>query len=361
MATTGSEILKITLAKIDKFYSKYLDNTKWNRIFRMALTNISEKKYLGQTTQKELDDLRFAVKANQVFPVNNSKISVTPFVIASITSLGLTLRIKTLTPHNLNFNDTITISGVSGITSIPAINNTWTVYSVVSPTEFDIVTTFNAGVYVPYSGTLSTDFIIGDYLHLLTVKCKNKEYLPKLKVARYRATQPPLVEFNLPTNLATDDVVEINNFPSGSLNGTYFYESVDDFRGRLWLNEDLTIPAVVTSSTFNGGDIYRIYYSYAEPVYSDRKISTFEYATHISPKVQVANGEMVFIPNTTEITIDYYARPTLFIDVSDTIVDYENIYPLKFIYRIIDEAINIYSMPSRDVLLEQMEVRNVTP
>lgn len=361
MATTGSEILKITLAKIDKFYSKYLDNTKWNRIFKMALTNISEKKYMGFTTQKELDDLRFAIKADKVFPVNNSKISVTPFVITNIVSNGLLLNITTLTDHNLNFNDTVTISGVQGITSIPAINSTWTVNSVVDSRTFSILTTFNAGTYTPYTGTLTTDYIIGDYLHLLTVKCKNKEFLPRVSVQSYRATQPPLVQFNRPTNLATDDIIEIRNFPQGRLDGTYYYESVDDFRGRLWLNEELTVPAVVTASTLSGGDIYRIYYSYAEPVYSDRKISTFEYATHISPKVQVADGEMIFTPDTTEITIDYYAKPALYIDVSDTVVDYENIYPIKFIYRIIDEAINIYSMPSRDVLLEQMEVRNVTP
>lgn len=359
MATTGSEILKITLAKLDKFYSKYLDNTKWNRLFKMALTNTSEKKYMGFTTQKELDDLRFAIKSDQVFTLTNSQIGVTPLIITNITPVGLLLRIQTIRPHGVNNGDTVTISGVQGIVSVPAINSTWTVFSVYSDTEIDVLTTFSSGTYVTNTGTFSSDYIIDDYLHLLTVKCKSSEFIPNLSISRALNRRPPLITFNNPNNISTGEIIEIKNFPTPSVNGIYYVENVDDFKIRLWLNKELTTPAVIATNSATGGEIYRTYYSYAEPIYSDRKISSFEYATNDSPKVQVADGLMKFYPTSTEITIDYYAKPLLYIDVADTTVDYENVYPLKFIYRVIDEAIAIYAMPSRDVLLEQMENKEV--
>lgn len=360
--TTGAEVLKITLAKIDKFYSKYLDPIKWNRIFRMALVNVSEKKYMGFTTQKELDELRFAIKANQVFPVRNSKISITPLIITDIVASSGSLTITTLTDHNLVVNDTVTVSGALGITTVPDVNGTFVITSVNNTNQFEVNVSFSSGTYTPNTGSLTHPQMIADYYHLLTVRCKTSQPFRNLMVSEVINRTPAIVVFNRHNNIATGDQIVISNHPNASVNGTWYYESINDIKGRLWQNSALTVPVLCTASTTVGGNINRVYYDYAEPLYSDRKISDFEYlGQYDNPKVETSDGILTFYPDTSEIIIDYYSKPTTYIDVMDNILDLESVYPMKFIYRIIDEAILIYSIPSRDALLEQMVAREATP
>lgn len=358
---TGKEVLKITENKIDKSYSKYLDPTKWNRLFRMGLFNLSEKKYMGLSTQKEFDELRFAVKTDQVFQVRNSKISITPIIITNIVQNGLSVRITTLGDHNLLQNDVITISGVQGIVTIPNINSNFVVYAIVNASQFEVaVSSFISGPYVANTGSLTHSQMIADYLHLFAVKCQTVQDIRNLQVETVKNITPAVVTLSKPNNLATGEKIVISGSPNTSVNGTFFYEAINAKKGRLWKNEARTIPAICTPSTTHGGQVSRVFYNYAEPQYSDRKISAFEDVSADSPKNETADGFLKFMPDTSEITIDYYAKPSVQIDVTDDITDLELVYPAKFIYRLIDEVIAIYTLPSRDALLAQLNERAVT-
>ena len=359
--TSGQELKKIFENKIDKSYSKFVDNIKLNRIFKMALSNLSEKKYMGLETQKEYDDLRYAIHTEMVFPIRNSKISIAPLLISNITVTGFLVTITTLTEHNLSAQQVVNISGVQGISSTPNINGEITIFNIPSPTSFSYIATFVGGTYTPGTGIITHNQMIDDYLHLFTVKCKTLESIRGLQVAQCLNRTPVIIIFNRHNNLATGEKIIIANNPNNDINGTFYYEGITSKKGRLWMDETRLLPVRASDSSDAGGSVSREYYEYAEPLYSDRKISAFEVSAPNAPKVQTADAFLKFSPNTTEITIDYFSSNIAQVDVNNNTFDLEMVYPFKMLMRLVDEAIMIYTSPSRDVLLNNLTERGITP
>ena len=357
---TGQEVYKIFLGKIDKSYSKFIDKTKLNRLFKMALTNLLEKKYLGLTTQKQYDELRFQIKSERVVPIRNNKVSIAPIIVKNVTNNGLMVVVETLTPHNIADGQMVTISGVNGIASVPSINSTLLVNNVPSPTTFTFITSFISGTYID-GGLVTYADMIDDYMHLFSVKCKSKETLRGLKVSNTLSRTPCVITFNKHNNLALGEVIEISNSANASINGVFYYEPLTDVKGKLWYDKEMTQAVMSQDNNVVSGDISRVYYQYAEPLYSDSKISLFNKAKHDNPKVQTADAFLLFTPDCVEISIDYMAKPKYFVDCNDNLFDLEVIYPTKLIYLLIDETILLYTSPSRDTLLNQLTTKEITP
>jgi len=358
---TGNDIYKEFLTRIDKSYSKFVDTIKLNRIFKRALVDLCDKKYLGLSTQKEYDELRYNVNTSQKFPVRSNKVAISPLVIKSLTQNGLTISVETLNEHNVLLGDQVTFSGVQGLSTVPDINGTLTVFSVPDATHFTVLFSFISGTYTPNTGKIVHKYMIADYLHLFTVKCQFSEPL-KFQVEQVITSTPAQVVWTKRNNLATGEKIIISGYPTAPINGTFYYEALTSKKGRLWLNSDLTQGVSSGVSSQVGGSVQRIYYNYAEPVYSDRKINVFEKAKVDSPKNETANGFLKFYPENrtcSEIEVDYFAIPNYFVDCNDTILDLESIYPAKFLYRLISEAVILYTSPSRDVLLAQLEQQEV--
>lgn len=359
--TSGQELKKTFENKIDKSYSKFVDNIKLNRIFKMALSNLSEKKYMGLTTQKEYDDLRYAIHTEMVFPISNSKISIAPLLINNITATGFLVTITTMTDHNLSVGQVVNVSGVQGISTTPTINGEITIFNIPSPTSFSYIATFVGGTYTAGTGIITHNRMIDDYLHLFTVKCKTKENIRGLQVAQCLNRTPVIIIFNRHNNLATGEKIIIADNPNNDINGTFYYEAITSKKGRLWMDETRLLPVRAADSSDAGGSVAREYYEYAEPLYSDRKISSFEVSTSNNPKVQTADAFLKFSPDTTEITIDYFSSNIAQIDVTNSTFDLEMVYPFKMLMSLVDEAIMIYTSPSRDVLLNNLTERGMTP
>lgn len=358
--TTGQEIRKIFENKVDKSYSKFLDNTKMNRLFKMALSNLSEKKYMGLTSQKEYDELRYQVRTEQIFSVLNSKISIAPLIITNVTANGLIITVTTREDHNLLANQDVSILGVLGISSIPDINGLVTIFNVPTPRTFTFIATFINGSYQG-GGTITHTAMIDDYQHLFAVKCKTKELLRGLQVSECIDRTPCIIKFNKHNNFATGEKIIISDHPNNSINGTFYYEALSSIKGKLWRDKKMSVPVRCSSSTTQGGSVSREYYNWAEPIYSDRKISAFEESTADNPKVATADAYLKFTPDVSEITIDYFSKNLAQVDVSDNINDLELVYPFKFLMRLVDEAIMLYTSPSRDVLLAQLTDKTITP
>ncbi len=359
--TSGLELKKYFENKVDKSYSKFVDNTKLNRIFKMALSNLSEKKYMGLETQKEYDEMRYAIHTEMVFPISNNKISIAPLMISNITTTGFIVTITTLTEHNLDIGQVVNVSGVQGLSTTPNINGEITVYNIPSPTSFSYVATFIGGTYTPNTGLITHNRMIDDYLHLFTVKCKTRENIRGLQVSQCLNRTPVITIFNKHNNLATGEKIVIANHPNNDINGTFYYEAITTKKGRLWMDETRLLAVVAPDSSDAGGTVSREYYEYAEPLYSDRKISSFEVSTPTNPKVQTADAFLKFSPDTTEITIDYFSSNIAEVDVSNNTFDLELVFPFKLLMRLVDEAIMIYTSPSRDALLNNLTERGMTP
>lgn len=358
---TGNDVYNLFLNKIDKSYSKFIDPIKLNRFFRMSLTNLLDKKYVGLVTQKEYDELRSVISTEKVFAINNSKIPIAPISIKSITNTGLLVIVETLLEHNISDNQIITISGVQGLVTTPSINGQVTVFNSPTLNTFTFPVTFISGSYIPNTGVITYDNMIDDYLHLSTIRCKIPQPMRGLYVTNTSNRTPCIVTFNKPNNLATGEMVSISGSPNTTINGTFYYESLTDKRGRLWNDARLTNPVISNDNNQSGGKISRIFYNYAEPLYSDRKISDFEVSEAYSPTVQTADSFLKFHPDCMEITIDYISKPKVYIDCQDSSFDIELIYPAKFLYLLVDETILLYTSPSRDMLLAQLTTKDITP
>lgn len=359
VSMTGLEIKKTFLNKIDKSYSKFVDDVKLNRIFKMALSNLSEKKYMGLTSQKEYDDLRYQVTTEKKVPINGSRMSIAPLIVTNVVNNGLIVTVTTHGDHNLFAGQQVTGSGIAGIASIPDINGTFTVFNVPSSNTFTFLVTFFNGTYTLGTGQLVHDRMLADYIHLFTIKCKSLEAIRNLQVSQVLNRTPCIVVFNKHNNLATGEKIIIADHPDNAINGTFYYEALTDKKGRLWMDKNLSVPVQAPDSQNQGGSVSREYYNYAQPLYSDRKISVFEKSTADSPSVATADAYLKFYPEVSEVVIDYFSSSIATVDVTNDIFNLNLVYPEKLQYLLIDEAILIYTSPSRDVLLNNLTEKGI--
>ena len=109
---TGQEFDKEFDQKVDKAYSAYLDNTKKERLYKMALYEAIELKYQSGDKQKLYDELAGLIRTNySVVPVSNELINTNTTIIA-IDINATTVDITTLNPHNLSNGNTVTVTEV---------------------------------------------------------------------------------------------------------------------------------------------------------------------------------------------------------------------------------------------------------
>lgn len=355
---TGQDIKKDFLNRVDKSYSKFIDDIKLNRVFKRAIHDLGEKKYMGLESQKEYDELRYSVSTERIFKVANNKISIAPLFIESITQNGFILQFRTLGEHNLLPGDSITTSNIVGIQSNPVVNGTLTVTGVPSSKMFEVIFSVISGTHTPNTGKIVHERMISNYVHLFAVKARYEE-LMDLTIQKTERRTPTLVYFSKRTNLRDGESILISGCQDQVVNGVKYIKQLTDKKYKLYNDSSLLSPVISLGTAVSGGTIKRIFYEYCEPIVPDMKISIYEKAKPDSPKNETADAFIKFYPaniECKEITVDYFSEPRS-IDVTDSSIDYELIYPTKLLYRIISEAVIIYTTPSRDQLLEAMERR----
>lgn len=167
--------------------------------------------------------------------------------------------------------------------------------------------------------------------------------------------------------LVAGDTVTTNGFGGAGFNITANVYSVPSTTSFVLNIAPVGTPGTGTvnynkSSSNSGGVVKKIYYRYATPMPSDQKIQVLEPATVSAPKFEMAENSIAIMPfNRTciETKIDYLTKPKVFVDPTNNILDLETIYPAKFLYRVISEAVVLYSSPTRDQLLESSERREI--
>lgn len=165
--------------------------------------------------------------------------------------------------------------------------------------------------------------------------------------------------------LVAGDTVTTNGFGGTGFNITANVYSVPSTTSFVLNIATIGTPGTGTvnynkASSNSGGVVKKIYYRYATPMPSDQKIQVLEPAAPSAPKFEMAENSISIMPfnrTCTEAKIDYLTKPKVFVDPTNNILDLETIYPAKFLYRVISEAVVLYSSPTRDQLLESSERR----
>jgi hypothetical protein len=221
-------------------------------------------------------------------------------------------------------------------------------------------------VYVPNTGSVTSDKIIFDYHHLLTVECIYvRQYIKNNIVDATNAT-PIVIKVEGRTDLRSGEKVTITGV-TGNLtaNGIYYLKKLYAYEGyskySLYQDKDLTIPVAGFGPYNSGGEIKKEFDNYAVQRISDQKISIFSDATVEFPKFQVSEGYLVFEPAPNKIRIDYMTEgqvsPTPRIDVNDDATDLELYYNKKFLVRLVNEAADLFSLQQRDLSQYQAQTQ----
>lgn len=363
MPTTGLELSRELDLQIDKDYSGYLSPAKKNRLFLMAYINLLEKKYNGLDRQQVYDELTHFLKVDKEYEVRNGKIYTSPLQISVLTYAPGTSTITTVLDHGLLVGDVVQLNNVQGVSGI---SGNFTIQQVLTPKQFTISQQTFSGVYVPNTGNVTSDKIIFDYHHLLTVECIYTRQYIKNKIVDATNATPIVIKVEGRTDLRSGEKVTITGVTGNlSANGIYYLKKLYAYEGyskySLYQDKDLTIPVAGFGPYNSGGEIKKEFDNYAVQRISDQKISIFSDATVEFPKFQVSEGYLVFEPAPNKIRIDYMTEgqvsPTPRIDVNDNATDLELYYNKKFLVRLVNEAADLFSLQQRDLSQYQAQTQ----
>lgn len=446
---TGQEFFKEFQVRIDKAYSKFVDSVKATRLFKRALYSVIDQEWARLDNQKPYDELRSLLVSDYVVSPKKNKILLSPLGITGLTYIGTTVYVITAVNHNLSAGDSVTLSGVSGITSTPSINGTFSVQSASVPNAFAISVSSISGSYTVGTGIVAHAGMLSDYLHLFSIACKFEDS-ESYDIETVFDSTPIRFKTSSPTTIRSFDQIVIRNFSHSGVNGTFYVKHHNNKTYSLYYDQFLNNPvpgsviinnapftplnvipysftvtsvsvsgntvtfttstphliqegqevrttgfggvgynttgivsSVPSSTAFtlqlitsgsagtgtvsyyipgnnSGGIVNKIYYRYAEMLPPDQKIQVLDVADVFSPKFETTADCISIMPisrNCLEAKVDYIKKPSIFINPTDNIFDLENVYPVKFLYRVISEAVILYSSPSRDQLLESSERR----
>ena len=378
---TGLELYQYFKLKSGYSYTGGLVTLTANSIFKDALISSLEKKYRELLDQKEYDEIRSIIKTDYAVNVLNNKIYLQSFYVSNITyttpSGGIsTVSVTTNIPHNLISGNSIIVAGVAGIaTTTPtnAVNGTKTI-TKISDTSFSYPVTVAtiSGTYTTGTGTLSngnasthvTNNTISDYWHYLTLKAQFtiNPYISFTTVNNGTADSPITIIFSDRNNIRTGEKLLFTGFGGTTIiNGNYYIKKINQYKIGLYTDKNLQVPLIETGSYIPNsgiGTIKRVYNNYCIVQKSDQKISTFNIPTVKYPVVYLSDNMIKIEPKDEVVDsamIDYISIPTgnLIIDVSNTTVNLEDYFPIKFLYFMADEARIIYSQKYRDSELYQ--------
>jgi len=355
---TGQDFDRLFDQLTDKAYSAYLDDTKKERLFKMALYEAIEKKYEEGDKQKKYDELGFLIQTNtEVVPVDNEFFTRRIVITNAVAGIGVT--ITTAEAHELTTGDSVTIYDVTSTGALAgAINNNTYSVTVVTPTTFTIVVTttgtYSGGGTLEYAtGMLST------YMHLLALRTRfDKSQTTILSVSSN------VITLATSKNLRTGQKVYISGVTLVTgLNGVRYIEKVGPTRYKLYSNQALDIP-IVTSGTYvaNACTLYLTYEEWGKPYYSDRKYSVYAKPKVNIPYYEEANGKFKIYPEDEVcdyVYMDYIKQPETFIDPTDTLLDLEDYYPYKFLEYICETAVRLFAGPTRDQFLYQNAMNEI--
>jgi len=205
----------------------------------------------------------------------------------------------------------------------------------------------------------TTTPVISDYEHLLAVKSK---YIinTNLTITGASRETPIVITISEQNNLRSKEQVEIANVTGNTnANGTHFIKKISSKKIALYSDKNLTTPIASNAQYISGGKVSRIFYNYCKPHLSDRKIGIYGEPTTTNPKFEIATNQIKFYPveeTTTEITLDYITKATVFIDPEDNTIELEDTYSFKFLLHVANIAARLVAETLRDQELLQTSI-----
>lgn len=202
----------------------------------------------------------------------------------------------------------------------------------------------------PADGVVHIPTMLPNYLHYLFSKAKYRGRTFSFAYFTYSGEGSIKAYTDNITPLRTGNFVAISGCADmNEANGNFYLKKLGMRSYGLYQDENLSTPA--TSTVFHGGSASATEYFFGNCMvqFSDQKVQVLDSPTRRNPVVFVANNSLkIEPPGCLELVIDYITKPPVFINPVDNVFDLETIYPMKFLYQIIDKAAEIFDVETRD-------------
>lgn len=353
-------------------------------LFQKAIIEVMEQIYKDDVQDQSAAD-EFASLVTSNFEIDIVNPATNAIYLGKITILALRVVgplgfVTTLLPHNLMDGEYIVISGVQGITNVP--DGTYSV-NVTSSTTFQVnIPGIHTGTYIQNSGTFYAFDIVQaqplqliDFYHLLNATPTYTKIITpprgisSMVVGATNAPtgQPIVISLFTYNNIRTGELIYQAGFSANTnANGTFYVYKLNDTSYALYQDKNFQLP-VSGNGNFVAGDtmvIGRAYSNAAKKYNPDEIISPLSKPSEDSPRYLESDSMLNFYPQPpillTSVSctyirlpmdvyrgipaIDSYARaPYLFISTMDGTVDLATYYHFKFLERLPEAAIEIYS------------------
>lgn len=341
---TGSDYYIRLQNAIDKTYSDYLQIDEAQMLLDFTYYRIIEKVYRGLMSQKQSDEISVLIVTDKSIPVINGVVHTLPMQISNVVANGTVVEITTQLPHHVSVGDTVTISGVTGIT-VTNINITAVVTIVNSDTTFtydsggSVMTGYNAG-----TGQVVTDNMLEDYYHYFYSRARVIDTTTSKTVSGVTTGAVTTTLTVTGHRFRTGDLLYIPTLTGVTLTDTSAYYTITvTGRNTFTINTG-------SSGTYSGSNTATIaYYNECTPYLSDRKGSNFGQPTKQEPRFSTAELLLKYYPaEVNNVEVDYMRRPPIEIDLDDNNVNIELYYSKKFLGLIQDEFVASFSAETRD-------------
>lgn len=358
--TTGVDIRKIFDRDIDQAYSDFESTPQKTSRMKVAMINTIEKIYRGLDTQKDNDDIRSLIVVDRLFYLNSGVLPIAPYPITSVSYVvDALLNVTNVTiiiggGHTFTADDLATLvfnnESASGLSS----SFTGTSWSIASSTSLTgIIPVVVTGSYLSGSVSVSsTRSMVNNYMHTLAVK---PLYFEPIKAGFDVITNVSgnRIRFQRQNSLRTGDVIKIDTSPLLQVyEAEYYLQKLNLTDVRLFLDEDLTQPASLSSiPTGTKYGVRVVTGDYAEPMSAHELVSRFIGTNPKFPGYLIDSNRIIFRPNQRQPSkayLSFIKSDVVFFDLENNSFDYESIYGLKFIQRVIDEAVSDFNRSVRD-------------
>lgn len=205
-------------------------------------------------------------------------------------------------------------------------------------------------VVTPTADTIVINTALPDYLHYLYSEAKYQGQTFPFSSFKYSGSGTIEAFADKVQSLRTGSFVVISGCADmNEANGSFYLKQIGRTAYGLYQNPELTIP--VTATVFTGGSAKAIEYFFGKCMvqYSDQRIQVLDSPSKRNPRVMIADNSIKIEPTgCLELRIDYVTNPPVFIDPTNTTFDLETVYPMKFLYQIIDKAAEIFDVETKD-------------
>lgn len=208
------------------------------------------------------------------------------------------------------------------------------------------------------NGEIDLTLSLLDYAHFLNATAVYSTSGYKIAFFKFYPNEVVTAYLDRPIPARTGSMVKISGCEGmPEANGTFYLKQVGRLTYHLYTDERLKNKVKANSMTGSEANVEIYIKSKVDLQVSLTGKRALDAPSVYEPVVILADNKMkVFPTNAEQLILDYVTKPPMYIDPEDDVNDLEEYYPMKFLYKVIDKAAQIFDVETKDVQSFQSDV-----